>query len=216
MATPDASASIAATRRILRVMASSFQLGSFGRRGLWGKETRSRTVSDSLCRSGAVSSQTRCRIHGPRHLWHRRAGRQRARDRCDVVPRSPDDQAAIAGPSRGRAPSRGEALLRNARGRGCRAALLGAEGSSWIGSSASAVPGSSLIAPGPDGRSSGLSFSDGAPGERRPYACSLRNWVHVGPIRRGAGPSPPSRSTVAMVVAETSIPSFRNSPRILR
>jgi len=67
--------------------------------------------------------------------------------------------------------------------------------------------------PGPDGRSSGLSFSEGAPGERRPQACSLANWVHVGPIRRGAGQSPPSRSTVAMVVAETSIPSFRNSPR---
>ncbi len=53
-------------------------------------------------------------------------------------------------------------------------------------------------------------------GERRPYACSLRNWVHVGPIRRGAGPSPLFRSTVAMVVAETSIPSFSSSPRILR
>jgi len=36
-------------------------------RRVWGKETRSRTMSDSLCRSGAVSSQTRCRIHGPRH-----------------------------------------------------------------------------------------------------------------------------------------------------
>src|SRR5215211_2922806 len=40
--------------------------------------------------------------------------------------------------------------------------------------------------------------------------------VHVGPIRRGAGPSPPSRSTVAMVVSETPMPSFRSSPRILR
>jgi hypothetical protein len=60
-----------------------------------------------------------------------------------------------------------------------------------MGSSVSAVSGSSLIAPGPDGRSSRLSSSEGGPGERRPYACSLRNWVHVGPIRRGAGPSPP-------------------------
>jgi hypothetical protein len=42
-----------------------------------------------------------------------------------------------------------------------------------MGSSVSAVSGSSLIAPSPDGRSSRLSSSDGAPGERRPYACSL-------------------------------------------
>jgi hypothetical protein len=149
-------------------------------------------------------------------IWHGRAGRQRARNRCEVVPRSPDGQAAIAGPSRARAPSRREVVLTSARGRGCTAVLLGAEGSSRIGSSVSAVPGSSIIPPGSDGRSSKLSFSEGAPGERRPYACTLRNWVHVGSIRRGAGPSPPSRSTVAMLVAETSIPSFRSSPRILR
>jgi hypothetical protein len=183
---------------------------------LWGKETRSRTVSGLVVSIWCRLFPDRCPTHGP---WPDLAptGGVSARSRSsEVVPRSPDDQAAIAGPSRARAPSRGEVVPRNARGRGCTAALLGAEGSSWIGSSASAVPGSSLIAPGPDGRSAGLSFSDGAPGERRPYACSLRNWVHVGPIRRGAGPSPPSRSTVAMVVAETSIPSFRNSPRILR
>src|SRR6266536_4749650 len=53
-------------------------------------------------------------------------------------------------------------------------------------------------------------------GERRAYACSLRNCVQVGPIRRGAGPRPPRRSTVAMVVAELSTPSFRSSPLILR
>src|SRR6266542_3278947 len=50
------------------------------------------------------------------------------------------------------------------------------------------------------------SSTDGAPGESRPYAWSLRNCVQVGPIRRGAGPRPPWRSTVAMVVAE--VPDF--------
>jgi hypothetical protein len=54
----------------------------------------------------------------------------------------------------------------------------------------------------------------GAGGEA--YACDLRNCVQVGPIRRGAGPRPLWRSTVAMVVAETSIPSFRSSPLIRR
>ena len=55
----------------------------------------------------------------------------------------------------------------------------------------------------------------GAGGEEA-VAWSLRNCVQVGPIRRGAGPRPLLRSTVAMVVAETSTPSFRSSPRILR
>jgi len=185
-------------------------------RCVWGKETRSRAVNGVVVRD-LVRALSRldagCMAQG--HLAP--SGGVSARSRSlQVVPRSPDDQAAIAGPSRARAPSCWEADLRNVRGRGCTAALFGAEGSSWIGSSVSAVPGSSLIAPGPDGRSSRLSSSEGTPGERRPQACSLRNWVHVGPIRRGAGPSPPSRSTVAMVVAETSIPSFRSSPRILR
>jgi hypothetical protein len=58
--------------------------------------------------------------------------------------------------------------------------------------------------------------SDRDGGESRPDACALRNCVQVGPVRRGAGPRPVRRSTVAMVVAETSIPSFRSSPRILR
>jgi hypothetical protein len=54
------------------------------------------------------------------------------------------------------------------------------------------------------------------PGERRAYACSLRNCVQVGPTRRGAGPRLLCRSSVAIVVADTSIPSFRSSPLILR
>jgi hypothetical protein len=39
-----------------------------------------------------------------------------------------------------------------------------------------------------------------------------RNSDQLGPIRRGAGPSPELRSTVAIVVAETLIPSFSSSP----
>src|SRR6266545_6446255 len=75
----------------------------------------------------------------PRHHLAR-AGGASARSRCEVVPGSPDSQAAIAGRSRARAPSRGEAVLASARGRGCTAALLGAKWWSWIGSSVPAVP----------------------------------------------------------------------------
>jgi hypothetical protein len=45
-------------------------------------------------------------------------------------------------------------------------------------------------------------------------ACARRNSDQVGPIRRGAGPSPELRNTVAIVVAETPIPSFSSSPWI--
>jgi len=39
-----------------------------------------------------------------------------------------------------------------------------------------------------------------------------RNSDQLGPIRRGAGPSPETRKTVAIVVAEMLIPSFSSSP----
>lgn len=44
---------------------------------------------------------------------------------------------------------------------------------------------------------------------------SLRNWLHDGPVRRGAGPSPCRRRSDRMAVAETRTPSFGSSPRIL-
>jgi len=47
-------------------------------------------------------------------------------------------------------------------------------------------------------------------------AWARRNSPHVGPIRRGAGPRPPRRSTFAIVVAEILIPSLRSSPLIRR
>ncbi|SRR6266536_61936 len=39
-----------------------------------------------------------------------------------------------------------------------------------------------------------------------------RNSDQLGPIRRGAGPRPDLRNTVAIVVAETLIPSLSSSP----
>jgi len=45
-------------------------------------------------------------------------------------------------------------------------------------------------------------------------AWARRNSDQLGPIRRGAGPSPEHRNTVAIVVAETLIPSFSSSPWI--
>jgi hypothetical protein len=45
-------------------------------------------------------------------------------------------------------------------------------------------------------------------------AWARRNSDQLGPIRRGAGPSPELRNTVAIVVAETLIPSFSSSPWI--
>jgi hypothetical protein len=43
-------------------------------------------------------------------------------------------------------------------------------------------------------------------------AWARRNSDQLGPIRRGAGPRPETRNTVAIVVAETLIPSFSSSP----
>ena len=40
--------------------------------------------------------------------------------------------------------------------------------------------------------------------------------LHEGPIRRGAGPRWCRRRTVRIAVAETVMPSFSSSPRILR
>jgi hypothetical protein len=43
-------------------------------------------------------------------------------------------------------------------------------------------------------------------------AWARRNSDQLGPIRRGAGPSPETRNTVATVVAEMLIPGFSSSP----
>src|SRR5664280_1596975 len=49
---------------------------------------------------------------------------------------------------------------------------------------------------------------------RIPAACDRRNWVQVGPVRRGAGFRPDRSRIVRTVVAEILIPSFSSSPRI--
>src|ERR1019366_9306699 len=49
-----------------------------------------------------------------------------------------------------------------------------------------------------------------------PLAPSERNWVQVGPSRRGAGGSPWRRSTVATLVFDTVTPSFFSSPTMRR
>jgi hypothetical protein len=43
-------------------------------------------------------------------------------------------------------------------------------------------------------------------------AWARRTSDQPGPIRRGVGPRPEARNTVAIVVAETLIPSFSSSP----
>jgi hypothetical protein len=48
---------------------------------------------------------------------------------------------------------------------------------------------------------------------RIPAAWERRNSLHVG-LPLGAGPRPELRSTVAIVVAETLMSTFRSSPRI--
>jgi hypothetical protein len=48
-----------------------------------------------------------------------------------------------------------------------------------------------------------------------PVACPHRNSLHVGPVRRGAGPRPARRMKRRTVLAPTRIPSLRSSPWIL-
>src|ERR1039458_2708426 len=49
-----------------------------------------------------------------------------------------------------------------------------------------------------------------------PLAWAERNWVQVGPSRRGAGGRPWRRSTVATLVFDTQTPSFFSSPMMRR
>jgi hypothetical protein len=56
----------------------------------------------------------------------------------------------------------------------------------------------------------------GFDGEKSPAimleACWARNWRHVVPPRRGAGPRPRRTSSFLIAVADTLIPSFWSSP----
>jgi len=50
------------------------------------------------------------------------------------------------------------------------------------------------------------------PGKSTAYAWSLRNWSMPARSGAGAGPSPPPRSTVAMVVGRDIDPEFQELP----
>src|SRR6266540_2080612 len=201
---------------------SALEAGS-AYRILWGKQTRSGPGS------GAVGSDPWSFLLGERRVcsssdrrnppWSTRQEHGCARPTGDCCPHARKAiQAAIAGPSRARVPARGRTGVSDAYGKAPtdgRSCSVGTDGAC---EGSPAMAGTSLIGSGrfrcgtatSDSRPS--SSSDGAPGESRPYACSLRNCVQVGPTRRGAGPRRPWRSTVATVVAETSIPSSKKLP----
>jgi hypothetical protein len=68
-------------------------------------------------------------------------------------------------------------------------------------------------------RHDGLSMSPdrgGRPSGSMPAACTRRNAVQLGPLRRGAVPSRCRRRIRRTVVADTRMPSLRHSPTILR
>jgi hypothetical protein len=51
---------------------------------------------------------------------------------------------------------------------------------------------------------------------RMPLAWAFRNWLHVGPERRGAGESRWRRRMVATLALDTVTPSFFSSPTMRR
>jgi hypothetical protein len=152
----------------------------------------------------------------PKAIWHRRVGRQRARDRC----RWSLDRRTIRRLSRGRL----ERELRHVgKPTSGMYAAVGAQRRSSVRRGGHGLVRRSRPCLGP--RSSPRALTGGPPGcpsrredrgrgGRTPAvsgtgSTSARSGVAPGRVRL-------SRSTVAMVVAETSIPSFRSSPRILR
>jgi hypothetical protein len=53
-------------------------------------------------------------------------------------------------------------------------------------------------------------------GGDEPFAWAERNWVQVGPSRRGAGGTPWRRRTVATLIFDTRMPNFLSSPTMRR
>ena len=49
-----------------------------------------------------------------------------------------------------------------------------------------------------------------------PWACAVRNWVHVGPARRGAGPTPALARITQIVLGASRYPSPASSPWMRR
>jgi hypothetical protein len=167
------------------------------------------------------SSPARDRI-----CWWRPSG-QHDRTGCASIDRwlqlsdRSKSQAAIRGPSRARVPGpAGTEVIDDCGGApstAMRPSGTSPIGSWWLLAVGPSLTGTGTCPWGPATRSwTSSPWSERGPGESTAYAWSLRNCVQVGLIRRGAGPSPPWRSTVAMVVADTSMPSFKSSPLILR
>jgi hypothetical protein len=133
-------------------------------------------------------------------------GPSRACDRCDD---GGHNDARVVGRRHGRA----ERLR------------AGSEREASLGSAAAATerlsPASTWRASpswaGPPGSGASASWPSSPSAELRSPSSRLCAWARrnsdqLGPIRRGAGPRPELRNTVATVVAETPIPSFSSSP----
>ncbi len=201
-------------------------------KGVWGKETRF-----GLQLRGGVGS--RAEASGPRILEASRsdptrvapdAGTGDGFDRC----------AGAVGGGTSATPSGFVASMRSmrwgqgggARGAGrrrCRGRAerlgTGSGGEATRGSAATAAGGLSRSASTwPAAPCSASPLGSAASGSRPPpiperssppsmlCAWARRNSDQLGPIPRGAGPRPEARNTVAIVVAETLIPSFKSSP----
>jgi hypothetical protein len=197
---------------------------------VWGKEIRfGRATVDLLrqggeaedrgasrvirCVAGVDVARDRRRLWTWRlrsRLWKRRRvllGPSRACDRCDGWRRN---GARVGGRTRGRA-----ARLSIGSGR--------EDTRGWGAAAGEPLPSASSSGAGPSrgggGRLGSAATPSRPPGgaERGSPATRLCAWARrnsdqLGPIRRGAGPRPALRNTVAIVVPETLIPSPFSSP----
>jgi hypothetical protein len=158
-----------------------------------------------------------------------RAGREPTALTPGRTVRACNERRRVLGPSRAcqcGADRRGAAVESQGEGTAATADSRGRPGTGQDHGS-SAPPVESCLASTPQAAPSGvgtlladtLPSSPPAGSESRPAPSMLcawarRNSAQLGPIRRGAGPSPETRKMVATVVAETLIPSFSSSPWI--
>ena len=124
-----------------------------------------------------------------------------------------DDRSGAAVASQGE----GRAATADGRGRPCTgqdhgSSVVSLEGFSASGLQASPAGVGALRADALPSRP--RPGSGGRPASSMLCACARRNSDQLGPIRRGAGPRRETRNRVAIVVAETLIPSFSSSPRM--
>jgi hypothetical protein len=171
-------------------------------------EDRSQPSQRSRCVLGpdagryAATALTSCEKTG---LWDERRpalrGPSRACDWCDGRRRT---GPRLAGRTHGRTEQR-----RTSNGWEARRTWAGAAGESSSASAWQAWAGPLRLET--------LSWKPSPNPERRSPPSMLCAWARrnsdqLGPMRRGAGPRPDLRNTLAIVVAETLIPSFSSSP----